>query len=274
MKPAVRRITAKPESRDLGLGELWAHRELLAWFGWRDLAVRYRQTAGGVLWAFLQPVATMALFSVTLGYLARVPSDNLPYAVLVLSGLVPWTLIGATLGATASSIVGNAALMTKVYFPRSIMVLSATLAPMVDYLIALVVLAITLGIYGIVPKATALALPFLGIALVLTALGPGLWLATLNVRFRDVRFVIPFLLQIGLFGSPVVYPISLVPSWLWNIYILNPAVFPIEAFRALLLGSGTVTAGMFISWFLFVVVTIPTGLWYLRAEERLFADTI
>lgn len=274
MKHVTRRITAKPDSLDMGLAELWAHRELLIWFGWRDLTVRYRQTAAGVLWAFLQPVAMMALFSITLGYLARVPSDDLPYAVLVLTGIVPWTLIGSTLGATSSSLVANSALMTKVYFPRSVMVFSAALTPFVDFLIALVVLAVMMMLYGIVPKPTALLLPFLGLAIVLTALGPGLWLATLNVRFRDVRFIIPFLLQIGLFGSPVVYPISLVPPTLWNIYILNPAVFPIEAFRYLLLGTGTLTPAMFVTWFVFVAVSIPTGLLFLRAEERLFADTI
>jgi lipopolysaccharide transport system permease protein len=274
MTEVVRHIRPKAERIDFGVQEIWSQRDLLVWLGWRDLRIRYRQTTGGLLWALLQPVVMMVIFTLTLGYLARIPSNDLPYSVLVLSGLVPWTLIAAVLGGTSSSLVANAALITKVYFSRGVVVLSAVVGPAFDYVISIVILAILCFMLGTVPAATTLLLIPFGVIVALTSLGAGLWLATLNVRFRDVRFIVPFLLQVGLFGSPVVYPIELVPTHLAWFYQLNPAVFPIQAFRWLLVGSGTVTTWMAVSWFVFVVASMASGLLFLRSEERLFADTI
>jgi lipopolysaccharide transport system permease protein len=270
----VRRIVPHADGIDFGLREIWLQRHLLVWLGWRDLRIRYRQTWAGVLWAVFQPIAMMLLFTVTLGYLAKVPSSNLPYSVLVLSGLVPWTLISGVLSGMSGSLVANAALITKVYFSRGVIVLSAILGPAVDYAISIVILALTGVILGQMPAVTTLLLLPFGLLIAATAVGPGLWLATLNVRFRDVRFIVPFLLQVGLFGGPVVYPIEIVPqSHLW-LYSLNPTVFPVQAFRWFLLGTATVTVPMVLSWLVFVVASISSGLLFLRSEERLFADTI
>ena len=274
MTDIVRRIVPQSRWLDFGLQELWRHRELLFWLGWRDLRVRYQQTVAGALWVVVQPLAMMAVFSFTLGFLARVASNDLPYAVLVLSGLVPWTLFSSILSSASSSLVSNASLVTKVYFPRNVLVFSALLAPLVDFAVSLVILLVILAIFGVVPAWTVVLLPFFGILVAVTALGPGLWFATLNVRYRDVRFMLPFLLQVGLFASPIVYPIDLVPPQYLTIYSLNPAVFMIQEFRHLLFGSGLVTTAMFVSWLAFTTVTIVSGLLYLRAEEKFFADMI
>ena len=274
MTENVRRIRPHAEGIDFGIREIWSQRGLLLWLGWRDLRVRYRQTSAGVLWAILQPVAMMVIFTLTLGYLARIPSNDLPYSVFVLSGLVPWTLISAVLSGTSNSLVANAALITKVYFSRGVVVLSSILGPAVDYALSIAILAVLCLTLGTVPAVTLPLLVPLGVIVALTAVGPGLWLATLNVKFRDVRFVVPFLLQVGLFGSPVVYPIELVPSHLAFLYQLNPAVFPIQAFRWLLLGSALMTWTMAVSWFVFSSVSLASGLLFLRSEERHFADTI
>lgn len=274
MTDVVRRIVPQSRWLDFGLQELWRHRELLFWLGWRDLRVRYQQTVAGAFWVVVQPLAMMAVFSVTLGFLARVASNDLPYAVLVLSGLVPWTLFSSILSSASSSLVSNASLVTKVYFPRNVLVFSALLAPLVDFAVSLVILLVILAIFGVVPAWTVVLLPFFGILVAVTALGPSLWFATLNVRYRDVRFMIPFLLQVGLFASPIVYPIDLVPPQYLTIYSLNPAVFVIQEFRHLLFGTGLVTTAMFVSWLVFTTVTIVSGLLYLRAEEKFFADMI
>lgn len=274
MSEEIRHITSRPNSFELGLQEVWSKRELLAWLGWRDLTVRYRQTVIGILWAVIQPVAMMLLFTATFGILVRVPSDNLPYSVLVLSGLVPWALLSSVVSAAASSLVSNASLISKVYFARIILVLSYAIAPFVDYLIALLILLALLAWFGITPSMNVVLLPGFGLLIALTALGPGLWFATLNVRFRDVRFVVPFLLQLGMFTTPVVYPISLVPEKYLNFYSLNPGVFLVEGFRYLLFGSATVTAVAAISWLTFALVAFLSGAMYLRAEEKSFADQI
>lgn len=274
MTDIVRRIVPQSRWLDFGLRELWRHRELLFWLGWRDLRVRYQQTVAGAFWVVVQPLAMMAVFSFTLGFLARVASNDLPYAVLVLSGLVPWTLFSSILSSASSSLVSNASLVTKVYFPRNVLVFSALLAPLVDFAVSLVILLVIVAIFGVVPAWTVVLLPFFGILVAVTALGPSLWFATLNVRYRDVRFMIPFILQVGLFASPIVYPIDLVPPQYLTIYSLNPAVFVIQEFRLLLFGSGLVTTAMFVSWLVFTTVTIVSGLLYLRAEEKFFADMI
>jgi lipopolysaccharide transport system permease protein len=274
MTQVVRRIQPRPEGIDFGLSEIWSQRDLLLWLGWRDLRIRYRQTSAGVMWALFQPVVMMIIFTLTLGYLARIPSNDLPYSVLVLSGLVPWTLISAVLSGTSGSLVANAPLITKVYFSRGVVVLSAVIGPAVDYAISILILGILCFGLGAVPALTAPFLIPFGLFVAATAIGPGLWLATLNVRYRDVRFIVPFLLQVGLFGSPVVYPIELVPSHLSLLYQLNPAVFPIQAFRWLLLGSATVTFPMAASWLVFVMASTTSGLLFLRSEERYFADNI
>lgn len=270
----VRRISAKSSRFDFGLAELWGYHELLFWLGWRDIRIRYRQTLVGALWAVLQPLSMMIVFTLTLGVFARVPSEAMPYPVLVLSGLVPWTLLANALSNVSASLINNSALITKVYFPRLVVALSSMLGPLVDYMISLGVLVLLMLVLGVTPAWTLLALPLMGVVIVISVFGMGLWFAALNVRFRDVRFIVPFALQVGMFASPVVYPMQLVPERWMDLYVLNPAVVIIEGFRWLLMGQGSITAPMILSWAAFSVITLVTGLLFFRSEEKAFADTV
>src|SRR6266403_234301 len=207
---------------ELRLREVWAYRELLYFFVWRDVKIRYKQTAIGVLWVILQPVLNMLVFTLFFGRLAKLPSDCLPYPVFYFSALVPWTYFASSLLATTNVVVENQRLITKVYFPRLILPISTALSGLVDFAIGFVVLAIFTFAYGIRPTLAALWLPALLALALFTALGVGLWLSALNALYRDVRYVIPFLVQFWMFASPVAYPSTLVPEkWRW-LYGLNP----------------------------------------------------
>lgn len=252
---------------------LWHHRDLVWFLCVRDIQLRYRQTALGVAWAILQPVATMVVFSVFFGRLGKIPSDGVPYPLFAFCALLPWQLFAHALSEASSSLVANQSLITKVYFPRLVIPLAAVLAGLVDFGVSLVVLAGLMVWYGVFPTAAVLLLPALVALAVVTALGVGLWLSALNVRYRDVRYTLPFLTQIWLFATPIAYPASLVPER-WRVLLgLNPMAGVVEGFRWALLGTGRVPAMIWVSAAAAVLV-LWTGLHYFNRMERSFADVI
>jgi lipopolysaccharide transport system permease protein len=257
----------------LRLGDLWTYRELLFFLVWRDVKVRYKQTALGVAWAVLQPLLTMFVFSLFFGRLARMASDGLPYPVFNLAGLVPWTFFAFGLNEAATSVVGSRHLITKVYFPRLAIPLATVLAGLVDFAIAFLLLLLVMAWYGIVPGLEALfVIPLVLLAFV-TALGVGLWLAALNVQYRDVRYVLPFLTQLWLFATPIVYPTSLVPAPWRPVYGLNPMVGVVDGFRWALLGSAPPGPALAVSACAALALALG-GIFYFRRMERAFADIV
>jgi lipopolysaccharide transport system permease protein len=260
--------------RAIDLRELWAYRELLYFLIWRDIKVRYKQTALGASWAIIQPFFTMVVFSLFFGRLARVPSDGLPYPVFAFAALVPWTFFATGLTMSANSLVGSQDLIRKVYFPRLAIPVATVLACLVDFGIAFAVLVVMMLIYGVVPGAEVLwVLPLLLLALV-TALGVGLWLSALNVQYRDVRHAVPFLAQIWLFATPVAYPSSLLSEPWRTVYALNPMVGVVEGFRWALLGANTAPGPMIVASSLAALVILVSGAFYFRRLERTFADVV
>jgi len=253
--------------------EVWEFRELLYFLTWRDVKVRYRQTALGVLWALLQPLLAMLVFSLFFGRLANVSSDGVPYAVFALAGLVPWTFFAFGLNESANSLVGSRQLITKVYFPRLAIPLATVLAGAVDFAIGFVLLLVVMASYGIVPNARLLLIAPLLLLGFTTAFGAGLWLAALNVQYRDVRYVLPFLTQLWMFVTPIVYSSSIVPARWRALYGLNPMVGVVDVFRWALLGtpgpSGAIAASVIAA-----LVLAGGGALYFRRMERAFADVI
>jgi lipopolysaccharide transport system permease protein len=249
----------------LQLGSLWEYRELLYFLVWRDVKVRYKQTVLGVAWAVLQPFLTMVIFSIFLGHLVRVPSDGLPYPVFAYAALLPWQLFAHTITECGNSLVANQQLITKVYFPRLVIPTAAILAGLVDFAVAFTVLVGLMLYYGIGLTAAVLTLPLWVLLAVVTALGVGLWLAALNVQYRDVRYTLPFLTQLWLFATPVAYPSSLVPDGWRSLYALNPMVGAVEGFRWALLGGGRAMEGLLL---------LASGLAYFRRMEHTFADLV
>ena len=258
----------------LDLGSIWPYRELLYFLVWRELKVRYKQTAIGASWVILQPLLTMALLTVVFGKFAKVSSDGFPYPVFVLSALLPWTMFSNSLSRGSESIVGNANLVTKVYFPRLILPLSGALSPLVDFALSFVVLVGLMIWYGIVPSATFLTLPLFILLSVGTALSVGVWLAALNVRYRDVRHTVPFLLQLWMFASPVAYPVSYVDEKWRLLYGLNPMVGVIEGFRWAVLGKTAPDFRLIWVGIAVVVVLLAGGLVYFKQMESKFADEV
>lgn len=254
--------------------ELWEFRELLYFLSWRDVKVRYKQTLIGAAWVVIQPVVTMLIFTAIFGRLARIPSEGLPYPVFAFAGLLPWHLFAGGLQRSILSLVGSAPLITKVYFPRLIVPVAATITATIDFAVAFVVLVFMAIGFGIMPTWRIIALPgFVGMAMI-AALAVGLWLSALNVRYRDVGHAVPFLVQVWMFASPVAYPSALVPERWKLFYDLNPMVGAIDGFRWALLGKpapdvqtlvmGAVVALLFLVW----------GLTYFSRMERTFADVI
>jgi lipopolysaccharide transport system permease protein len=219
------------------LRELWRYRDLVYFLARRDIAVRYRQTAIGAAWAIIQPVAFAAVFGMVITLFGRVPTEGIPYTVFALTGMCVWLFVSASLSLTAASTVTSAALLSKVYFPRLAIPLAAIIPPIVDFLIALLVLFGAMAIYGVAPSINIVALPGVFLLAVAIALGAGLWLSALAARYRDVQHVVPFLVQIGLFISPVLYPLSLIPDRWQVLYSLNPLVGVLEGFRWAVLGT-------------------------------------
>jgi lipopolysaccharide transport system permease protein len=258
----------------LNLGEVWAYRELLYFLIWRDVKVRYKQTALGAAWAILQPVMTMVVFSVFFGKLAKMPSDGIPYPVFAFAALLPWQLFAFALSESSNSLVSSQNLITKVYFPRLVVPLAAVLAGLVDFAIAFVVLLGLMWYYDIVPTAAIVLLPLFVFFTAVTALAVGLWLSSLNVKYRDVRYTIPFLTQFWMFATPVAYPSSLVPAKWRAVLGLNPMAGVVEGFRWALLGKAEGPGPLLIVSVGAVAVLLICGLIYFRQTERTFADLV
>ncbi|MBI4492701.1 MAG: ABC transporter permease [Chloroflexi bacterium] len=257
----------------LRLGELWEYRELLYFLTWRDVKVRYKQTALGAAWAIIQPVMTMVVFSLFFGRLAKVPSDGLPYPIFSYTALLPWGFFAAALGQSSNSLVGSANLIKKVYFPRLVIPISSTLSGVFDFAIAFVVLLGMMVYYGIQPTPAVALLPAFLLLSLVTALGVGLWLSALNVEYRDVRYTVPFLTQFWLFATPVAYPSSLLSEPWRTLYGLNPMVGVVEGFRWALLGSAPPGPMIAVSALVSVVLLV-SGAFYFRRMERTFADVV
>ena len=259
--------------QSLGLRQLWRSRELLWFLAWRDLKVRYTQALFGAAWAVAQPLLLTAVFALFLGRLADVPSDGLPYAVFALSVLVPWTYFSNAVASASDSVVNSAAVITKVWFPRLLVPLAPLLAWFPDFVMATIVLIGLMAIYGIAPAATTVLLPLFMFGALLTAAAIGVWFAALNVAYRDVKYAVPFVLQIGLFATPIVYPAGLAGRWRW-LFGLNPMAGVVEGFRWSLLGQGHPPWALMALSLAVTLVVLVSGLYYFRRVEHLFADVI
>ncbi|HET7563610.1 MAG TPA: ABC transporter permease [Gemmatimonadaceae bacterium] len=259
----------------IDLHEIWAYRELFFFLVWRDIKVRYAQTVLGALWAILQPVLTMIVFTVIFGLFAKIPSDGIPYPVFALSALVPWTFFSTALTTSSGSLVNNPELISKIYFPRLVIPTAPVLAALLDFVIAFVVLLVVMTIFGVAPHASAIVLvPLLLLLIVMTATGTGCWLSALNIQYRDVKQITPLLMQIWMYSSPIIYPLSMIPERFRPIYALNPMVGVIAGFRSVLVGSGEVPWAMLGISLAVATVLLVTGALYFRRTERVFADVI
>ena len=272
--PVTVRIEPPRGWLDLRLGEVWAYRELLYFFVWRDVKVRYKQTAIGVAWVVIQPLLTMGVFTLFFGRLAKLPSDGLPYPVFYFTALVPWSYFATALQSCTAVVVENQRVITKVFFPRLVLPISAVISGLVDFSIGCVVLGGVLAFYHIRPGISALWLPALLLLAVLTALGVGLWMSALNALYRDVKYVVPFLIQFWMFASPVAYPSSLVPErWRW-LYGLNPMAGVIDGFRWALTGHGTAPGPLLLASTAAVVLVVTGGLFFFQRMEGAIADRV
>ncbi|HUQ86860.1 MAG TPA: ABC transporter permease [Vicinamibacterales bacterium] len=253
--------------------ELWAYRELVYYMVWRDIKVRYKQTVLGVGWALIQPVASMVMFTIVFGRLAQLPSDGAPYAVFTLAALLPWQLFSGAFNGASNSVASNAGIITKVYFPRLIIPIASVVATLVDFFVSLVLLGVVMVWYGVGFGPNLIFIPIFAAAALFTALAGGLWSAALNVKYRDIRYVLPYLLQLWLFASPVAYSITLVPEKYQAWYALNPLVGVIQGFRWALFGGPS-------PWHLMVGSTLVAaamfagGLFYFRKAEDVFSDLV
>jgi len=270
---SVVRVSAAGDPPSARLREVWQSRELLLFLTWRDIKVRYKQTALGAAWAILQPTLTMAVFTLFLGRLARVPSDGIPYPVFAFCGLLPWQLFVYALTGSANSLVANERLVTKVYFPRAVVPLSAVLAGLVDFLIAFLALLVLMAIYRVAPTPAIWTLPLFVLLALAAATAVGVGLAALNVRFRDVRYALPFLAQFWMIATPIAYPSSLLPEAWRPLYGLNPMAGVVEGFRWALLGAAPPGPMLLVST-LVVVAGLAASLAYFARVERGFADVI
>lgn len=269
-------IRIEPSSRWalLNLGELWEYRELLCFLIWRDVKVRYKQTLLGAGWAVLQPFMTMVVFTFVFGMLAKIPSDGLPYPVFAYTALLPWTYFSQAIARSSASVVASAGMIKKVYFPRLIVPISAAVSPLVDLALAFIVLIGMMAWFGIVPTWGVLALPAFVFFALMTALAVGLITSAINVKYRDVGHAVPFLIQIWMFISPVLYPVSMVPERWRFLYSLNPMAGVIEGFRWALLGKQRPDLYVISISAVAVIALLACGLFYFKRVERRFADVI
>jgi lipopolysaccharide transport system permease protein len=258
----------------LRLRALWRSRELLYFLIWRDVKVRYKQTLLGAAWAILQPLLTMVVFSIFFGKLARMPSDGVPYPLFAYVALVPWTFFANGLILSSGSLVSNQTLLRKVYFPRLVIPISAVASGLIDFGIAFVVLLGLAARYGVTPTSHMLWLPALVLLALVTALGVGLWFSALNVLYRDIQYVVPFLVQVWLYATPIVYPSSLVPERWRTLYALNPMVGVVEGFRWALLGTGTGPGPMILVSAAAALALMIGGLFFFRRMEKSFSDVV
>jgi len=271
--PRTRRQAAKgwPWPR---LNELWEYRELLYFLIWRDIKVRYRQTVLGGLWAILQPLITMVIFSLVFGRLAQIPSDGLPYPIFSYSALVPWTFFANALTQASNSLVLSANMVKKIYFPRLTLPMATVLAGVVDFALALAVLLVLMLIYGFTPTINALWLPLFALLALVTSLGVSAWLSAMNVQFRDVRYAVPFLTQVWLFVTPIAYPSSVLSEPWRTLYGINPMAGVVEGFRWALLGTNTPPGPMTLVSAGVALALLVSGVLYFRRMEKSFADVL
>ena len=276
MPAGEHRVHIEPARRwvPLRLADVWEHRELLYFLVWRDLKVRYKQTALGAAWAIVQPVITVLIFTVVFGMIARLPAEGFPYPVFVFAAVLPWNYFALALHRITNSVVGESHLISKIYFPRLVIPLSAVVAGCVDLSIGLVVLVGMMLWYGIVPTWAALTLPLFLVLAAATALAVGLWLSALNAKYRDIGHAIPFLIQSWMFASPVAYSASAVPPEWRTLYSLNPMVGVIEGFRWGLLGSDHGSFAVIAGSAAAVAVLLVTGLVFFKSMEATFADVV
>jgi lipopolysaccharide transport system permease protein len=255
--------------------DLWQYRELFYFLAWRDLLVRYKQTAIGILWSILRPFLTMVVFTIVFSKLIKLPSDNVPYPVLVYAALLPWQFFANTLAESSTSLIDNQNLLTKVYFPRIIVPASSVIVGLVDFFISLVILAGLMAWYGFAPDWQIVLLPLFLLQALIFAFGCGLWISALNVQYRDFRYVVPFMIQFGLYISPVGFSSSIVPEQWRMLYSLNPMAGVIEGFRWAITGRTALIywPGYWLSVLLVVLICLG-GFWYFRRMERSFADVI
>ena len=269
-------VLIKPPSKWAAIDwrELYEYRELLYFSIWRDIKVRYKQTALGAAWAVIQPFMTMVVFSIFFGRLAGLPSEGVPYPIFTYTALVPWTYFANALTQSSSSLVEQERVITKVYFPRLLVPLAPVIAGLLDLFISFFVLILMMLFYGITPTAAVLTLPLFILLAAVTAFSVGLWFSAINVQYRDVRYTIPFIIQFWLFATPVAYSASLVPEYLRPLYGLNPMVGVVEGFRWALLGNRPAPGPLLLVSVLVVIVLLVSGLYYFRRMEDSFADVI
>jgi len=257
----------------IDLKELWEYRELVYTFAMRDIKVRYKQTALGAAWAVIQPFMMMVVFTIFFGNLAKIPSEGIPYPLFSYAALLPWTLFSEGITRSTNSMITNANIMTKVYFPRLVMPISGILSPLIDFMIAFIILIAMMLYYGFVPTINIVWLPVFVLLALMTSLGVGLWLSAFNVQYRDFQYTLPFLIQLWLFASPVVYPSSLLPEPYQWVYGLNPMAGVIEGFRWALLGTNPPSTMIAFS-FVIVMVLLISGAYYFKRMEKTYADVV
>ena len=273
-KNVVRRIRPAHGLVPLNLKDLWEYRELLYFLVWRDITVRYKQSTLGMAWALIQPLLTMIVFTVLFGWLVKVPSDGMPYPVFAYAALLPWQLFSSAVTLSSNSLAANQHLISKVSFPRIIIPVSAVAVSLLDFVVGSVALVGMLALYKVALTVAVFVLPVLALVALTAALGLGLWVSALSVRFRDVRHALPFLIQVGMFATPVVYSASLVAESWRMLYALNPMVGVVEGFRWALLGSGTASGTMLCLSVVLAAALLISGLSFFRQAERTFADMI
>lgn len=255
------------------LHELWNYRELLTSFTLRDIKIRYKQTGLGFAWAIIQPLFMMLIFTIIFGGFAKIPSDGIPYPLFSFAALLPWMLFSEGLTRSTMSMVANSNIMTKVYFPRLIMPISGILSPLVDFAVSISILILMMAYYGFVPTINVVFLPLFILLALATSLGIGLWLSALNVKYRDFQYTVPFIIQLWMYASPVVYPASMIPEAIRPLYGLNPMAGVIEGFRWALLGTEIPGSMIFVSVGV-VVVLLVSGMFYFRRMEQYYADIV
>lgn len=274
-KPEVFHTHIEPSKKWLNLrvGELWQYRELLFFLSWRDIKIRYKQTVLGFAWAVLQPFMTMVVFSLFFGKLGKIPSEGLPYPIFNFAGLLPWQFFEQSINASTTSLVANSNMITKVYFPRLYVPISSVISGLVDFAIAFVVLIAMMIFYQITPTIGVLLLPLFLLLAFVTAIGVSLWMSALNVKYRDVRYIVPFLSRFWFFATPIAYPSNLLDEPWRTLYGLNPMVGVVEGFRWALLGTNPPQTMIYLSAVIALVIFV-TGLLYFNRTEKTFADVI
>jgi len=276
--PAITEPTVVIEPRKgvfhLDLKSIWEYRELLYFLVWRDLKLRYKQTSIGIGWTVLQPLIAMVIFTVIFGHFAKIPSDGVPYPIFAFCGLLPWTYFATALNRCMVSVVADAQLVSKIFFPRLLLPIAGTISGVIDFFISLGLFLGLMVWYGFVVTWWLLTLPLFLMLALLTALAVGLWVSALNVRYRDVSYTIPFLIQVWMFASPVIYPVSMIPEKYRSLYSLNPMAGVIEGFRWALLGKANPDFSVMAVSVVVVIGVLAGGLVFFRRMERTFADIV